>query len=600
MVACATSLAASAVPARAACVNNPNNLVYFGGPVLTTPKIYLVLWGFGTPANDPSGEIPFVTNALSASPGWHWMGQATQYSNSAGTFITNQNTQFGQVIVDNTRALPVDAPPPSMTCPTCTGPTLSAWRTAVANEALAVSASVDRSANAMYVVFTPPRTNQPEQANGAGGWHGSVAIPGAGRFLPFADVPYQTNSFFSYGPANVLNNTTSVVLHEVMEAITDPFYDQGQAAWSTNCGSENADFCGTYTNQKILGDFVTPNTIALPLTQGKSANGGNGACIASYTKEAFRFYVNTYQNNPGYLYTSLGGQGCGLSGIWWDGVALVGNVASASWGPKRIDLVAMDVNSHIQHLWTNDNGGTMFGGDDLGAPSGWQPFGTPAIASWGPYHLDIFTLARTLSGSTALFHKLWNQNADNSITSTGWENWGSPTGDTLYYANGVAAVSDSPGRIDTFMIATNSNGAVSNLWQAWRFGSTASPTWTNLGNPGAGISLTGAPSVASWGPGRFDVFVGDGASNRRLRHWFWQSGCCTGWDDWGTLPSGGGMNLLGDPSVIAMGDNRLDITVQGSDKNFYKRTWDWGDRGWSGSLGCSNPGARSFSMRGTR
>ncbi len=586
-----------------ACVNNPNNLTYWGGPVLHNPRIRLILWGFGTPVNDPNGEIPFVTNVLSGSPGWHWVGSDTQYYSWQGfvtKFITNKPNQFVQTIIDNTRPLPPDQPPPSAACPMCTGPTLSAWRAAVGAEALAVSAGLDQADGALYVVLTPPRVNQPEQSNGAGAWHGSIAIPGTSRFLPYADIPYQTNAFFSYVPANVLNNTTSVVMHEVHEAITDPFYDQGQTAWSTNCGTENADFCGTFTSQKILPDFVTPNTVALPLIQSASANNGSGACVASYTKDSYRFYVDSYAGNPGYLYTSLGGSGCPLSGIWWDGVRLTGNVASVSWGPGRLDLFVLDINNHLQHLWSNDGGVTMFGGDDWGAgPSGYTLFGSPTVASWGPFHLDVFSLGRTLSGTTKLWHKMWNQNADGSVTITDWEDWGSPPTDTLYYSSGVTAVSDEPNRVDAFLVATNSNGSVTNLWQAWRMGSSGSPTWNNFGNPGPGVTLFGTPSVASWGAQRWDVFVGDLSSNRNLQHWFWDSSCCTGWDNWGTLPSGGGMSLA-DPSVIAMGDNRLHIYVQGNDTNIYKRTWDWGDKGWSSSLACSHPSGGTFSLRGTR
>jgi hypothetical protein len=574
-------------------------LIYYGGnaPVLTAPKIYLVLWGFGTPLNDPNGEIPYVTATLTGFPGWHWQGIDTQYYQIIGgiqTSIANSTGQFISTIVDNTRPLPVDAPPP-------TGPNLAAWRTAVGNEAVEVSRGVDQSANALYVVATPPRSNQQEQLNGACAWHGSIEIPETGTLLPYADLAYQPSGSYCYVPYTLTSNLTSVTLHETMEAITDPIWDRGAPAWSGDtCGAEIGDFCGNYTNEKILPDFSTPNLISLPKLQSKAANSGGGGCVESYTNDSYRFYIDSSSGNPGYLYSSLGGNGCPTSGSWWDGVVLTGNVASVSWAPKRIDLFMRDTNGHLQHMWTNDGGASIYGGDDWGTgPSGWTIFGNPAAASWGPNHLDVFALAKSGS-SYALVHRMWNQNSDYTVTFTGWENWGSPS-DSMGYSGittGVSAVSEEPNRVDAFVIA-DPVSAIPNLWMASRSGSSGSPTWVNWGNS-SGYQIYGTPSAASWGPGRWDVFVHDsgvGAGPPHLRQWYYDASCCTGWYDWGAPPNG----MSGaDPSAIAMGENRLNIYLQGSDKNIYRRTWDFADLGWSTSLGCSNPANSLFTLNGTR
>jgi hypothetical protein len=573
--------------------------------------VYLVLWGFGTPLNDPGGEIPYIESALSGYPGWHWLSTDTQYFQNIGgtqTNITNSTGQWvGDIIQDNTRALPPDN----------SSVTQSQWQDAIRAEGLAVSSGVDQSTNAIWVVATPPRTYEPEHIANACAWHGSTPITGGG-YLKVVDLPYETGgppwppmasppaSSCSAAPFSFFGNLTYVVYHEILEAITDPILDKVQASWietGAGCSGEIGELCGQYHAEKILPDFVTPNLISLAQVWSDAASSGSGSCVKSYTNDSYRFWVNSSGGVNGYLYTSLGGNGCSTSGAWWDGVTLKNNVAAVSWGPGRIDIFALDTNNHMQHLWTNDDGAHIWGQDDWGSgPSGWTFFGTPSVASWGPYHLDVFSLAQSGS-SYALMHWMWNQNADNSITSTGWENWGTPT-DSLgnsVISTGIGAVSEEPNRVDVFTMAQPTTGNP-NLWQAQRNGSSGGPTWINHGNPGGSVYVLGTPAVASWGPGRWDLFVVDETSpSIHLRHWYYDAGCCSGWDDWGTLPVSGGMNS-GGLSAIAMGENRLNIYAQAfsSPNNIYRRTWDFGDLGWSGSLGCSNPASLIFCPQGTR
>lgn len=73
--------------------------------------------------------------------------------------------------------------------------------------------------------------------------------------------------------------------------------------------------------------------------------------------------------------------------------------------------------------------------------------------------------------------------------------------------------------------------------------------------------------MTSWGLGRWDVFLRDTGS--QLRH-AWYDGGASHWDpSWGA-PSVG--MSPADPSVIATGEGRLRIYVQGVDTNIYKRT----------------------------
>ena len=70
-------------PGVAAGQPMPVNMAYFGGKVQVTPKIYLVLWGWGEagafnhtaaghPANDPDGTATLMTRFIAAIGGTSW------------------------------------------------------------------------------------------------------------------------------------------------------------------------------------------------------------------------------------------------------------------------------------------------------------------------------------------------------------------------------------------------------------------------------------------------------------------------------------------------------------------------------------------------
>src|SRR5207249_4584536 len=82
---------------------DPVNMAYFGGHIQVTPKIYLVLWGWGKagafnhttpglPTSDPDGAGARMTAFVRALGGTAWAGSQTQYYVTAGgkdVHITN-------------------------------------------------------------------------------------------------------------------------------------------------------------------------------------------------------------------------------------------------------------------------------------------------------------------------------------------------------------------------------------------------------------------------------------------------------------------------------------------------------------------------------
>lgn len=135
----------------------------------------------------------------------------------------------------------------------------------------------------------------------------------------------------------------------------------------------------------------------------------------------------------------------------------------------------------------------------------------------------------------------------------------------------------APGRLDVF-----SRGADGSLTHKWWDGRTWS-AWESLGG-----FLTSAPTAVSWGPNRIDVFAKGG--DNALWHKWWDG---TGWYGWESL----GGYIEGGGDVASWDAGRLDVFVKGSDSALWKRSWD--GRMWTGweSLGghlASEPSAVSW------
>jgi len=83
--------------------------------------------------------------------------------------------------------------------------------------------------------------------------------------------------------------------------------------------------------------------------------------------------------------------------------------------------------------------------------------------------------------------------------------------------------------------------------------------WEDLGGP-----ITSPPAVASWGPGRLDVFAA--GEDGQLIHRAFDGG----WKDWHPL----GGTFKGGPAAVSWGKNRIDIFVQGMDDHLGHLWWN--------------------------
>jgi len=240
----------------------------------------------------------------------------------------------------------------------------------------------------------------------------------------------------------------------------------------------------------------------------------------------------------------------------WESVGgvLIGPPAAVSSEANRVDIFGQLTNGVLNHRALV--GSTWTDWEDLGASF----FGPPAAVSWGPGRLDVFVqgldgafLHRAQTGS--VWSKWESLGVDgipyhNAFDGSGWTGWESPGG---VFIGPLSAVSLSPGRIDAFGPATNTQ-----LYHSHLIGSAWS-VWESLGG-----GFVGETSAVSWGPGRLDVF-GLGTDGN-VYHNALAVGAPT-WSGWEPL----GATFVGPPAAIAQ-PNRLDVFAQKLDGTFYHAT----------------------------
>jgi hypothetical protein len=190
----------------------------------------------------------------------------------------------------------------------------------------------------------------------------------------------------------------------------------------------------------------------------------------------------------------------------------------------------------------------VVGRESMGAPAG--SLSTPAVASWGYGHLDLFVV-----GDGRLWQRIYEGGW------TGWVDRGAPDGVALNSA--PAAVSWGPGRID--VVATGTDTSVWHLG----FEGGAPQGWWPLSGPGMY-----KPTVASQGSGKLDVFALDSLSQLRMRSYTH----ATGWQpDW--TPLGG--TLYSAPSAAGF-SRGVAIFAKAGDGYIYGLHYDNRYNSWSG------------------
>lgn len=218
---------------------------------------------------------------------------------------------------------------------------------------------------------------------------------------------------------------------------------------------------------------------------------------------------------------------------------------------------------------SNDRCPTSYGSQqNQGCPPAGEGGGN--AASWAPDRLDAF-----ITGTDSRMWHTW-------VDGSGWHAFeqdptpnNPPGNQTVRIASQVAATSFAPGRLDLF--ARSSSGQLLHKWFLLSLGWSR---WENLGG-----CIRGAPTVASWGPNRLDVFARWCESGRRTNLYHRQFDGT--WHPWEQVPRFN-EQIASPPSAVSWGPDRIDVFARGSTgavvHTYFNGTWQGMDTTLGGCI----------------
>jgi hypothetical protein len=203
-------------------------LTYGGGPVATTPTVYLDFWGSQWDS-DANGVQQYLSSLFSglgdASDGWSTT--MTQYTDGSGNPVTFSGGVLAGTWVDDASPAPQ-----------------SASQADLAAEAQNAAAQFGVSGPNVDIFVVSPSGTQPDGFPNAGfcawhDWNGTTA---------YTNMPYVLDAGSSCGADSVQNQLDGFSIvggHEYAEAVTDP---EPSSGWTdTGNGEEIGDRCGATT-----------------------------------------------------------------------------------------------------------------------------------------------------------------------------------------------------------------------------------------------------------------------------------------------------------------------------------------------------------------
>ena len=230
------------------------NLLYHGGAVNLTPKVFIVYWGSqwvknatdSTPTNDPAGLAPLQREFFSGTDASAWGKSTLQYcSGTSGVTSTNATScpnPFAGVTGNLVAGTWLD---------TSTEPR-RASQSDLAGEAqrAAVQAAAQgiNPTSVQYVIDSPTGNGPSGFGTNYCAWHSSTTYNGA--LIAYTNMPYVPDAGSSCGAGFVSasgsedtsanEGVTIVGGHEWAETVTDEYPNGG---WLDANGAENGDKC---------------------------------------------------------------------------------------------------------------------------------------------------------------------------------------------------------------------------------------------------------------------------------------------------------------------------------------------------------------------
>jgi hypothetical protein len=279
---------------------SPNNMIYHGGLVETTPAVYLVYWGpmwqsgfsfqHGGYTYTQKTVMNYIQGFFGNVGGSPWAGVQTQYCDNitAGTVCAGQLT--AQYVTNPTRQLKgtwVDPSPVPSDIAT-TSLAVNSVDDPLAQEAEKAAQHFGYDINATYLILTEPGIQATAYGTVYCAYHDETSHT-TGHGVRYAFIPYQPDQGSGCGMDSVnpddafghgyLDGYSIVAGHEYAEAVTDPDNTDGvQDGWNDATTSENGDKCAWTGLQNIT---LGKQKYAVQPLWSNEANGGQGACAVS-------------------------------------------------------------------------------------------------------------------------------------------------------------------------------------------------------------------------------------------------------------------------------------------------------------------------------
>jgi hypothetical protein len=207
-------------------------LDYHGGPVQTSPKIYIDFWDWTGASSDPDGEMAYLKNFLSSIGNSNWLDTVHQYSSASADPVYESSW------TDTANAVPASP----------TGKQIAAEAVAAGTHFGLPTGS--KALNDIVVVAMPNGVSFNTAGPGDCAYHTYASTD-----LPFVAFPYIPSmgggcgaDSVNTGYAGNLNGVSITVGHETAETITDPWLN---AWYQTNLSGEVADKCVWYNLSDI-------------------------------------------------------------------------------------------------------------------------------------------------------------------------------------------------------------------------------------------------------------------------------------------------------------------------------------------------------------
>ncbi len=267
-----------------------------------------------------------------------------------------------------------------------------------------------------------------------------------------------------------------------------------------------------------------------------------------------------------------------LSGVYGSSASTIADQAAIYENPAYY---------HVDDIWFADWNGCPTDLDSSYFPNTYWPnrqrlhqYQANSTETWGGVTITIDR--DYVNGAVAGPGDAASPGSPSCAPGTGWSAWSRVTAPAAGVAGAPAVASWGPGRLDLFV-----RGGDNQLYHLWSSNSGATwSAWQPMGAPPGG--LAGGPAAVSWSANRIDVFAR--GANNALWHTWWNGAA---WAPWQSL---GGV-LLSDPAVSSWAPGRLDVFVVGEQRVMYHIAWTgttWSSFASLGGYCLDDPGATSW------